>query len=104
MLCLCVRVSTDPAVLHDRAGGQEPGELTPPLTKQRANTDSHFNDSSQLEASSKYSTPIQGRPRPVPPKKNASGTEAFGGWDRISLMIEIDVKIHNFLNIFEKYL
>ncbi|CAG5128012.1 unnamed protein product, partial [Candidula unifasciata] len=66
------RAFSDPAVLYDRTSGQELGETTPPLTKQRANTESHFHDSGQSEASNKYSTPIQGRPRPVPPKKNAA--------------------------------
>ncbi|XP_059175036.1 ralBP1-associated Eps domain-containing protein 1-like isoform X2 [Physella acuta] len=60
----------DPAVMH-ASGGTDPGDTTPPLTKQRAYTESH-SDSSHLETpNSKYSTPIHGRPRPVPPKKNS---------------------------------
>ncbi|XP_035825555.1 ralBP1-associated Eps domain-containing protein 1 isoform X2 [Aplysia californica] len=66
------RAFSDSAVPHE-PGGADPGELTPPLTKQRANTESHPLDSSQSETpNSKYSTPIQGRPRPVPPKKQSA--------------------------------
>lgn len=68
--CVRVHVFTDPAVMH-ASGGTDPGDTTPPLTKQRAYTESH-SDSSHLDTpNSKYSTPIHGRPRPVPPKKNS---------------------------------
>ncbi|CAL1542658.1 unnamed protein product [Lymnaea stagnalis] len=68
------RAFSDSSVPHE-SGGTDPGETTPPLTKQRANTESHNIDSSHLETpNSKYSTPIHGRPRPVPPKKNSTTT------------------------------
>ena len=78
---LFVRVFTDSAVI------QEAGEASPQLMKQRSHTESHAAApegepiqssetpiSSNSRDSSKFNTPIQGRPRPVPPKKIITGT------------------------------
>ncbi|KAK3776483.1 hypothetical protein RRG08_023833 [Elysia crispata] len=66
----------------DSAVIQEAGEASPQLMKQRSHTESHAAApegepiqssetpiSSNSRDSSKFNTPIQGRPRPVPPKK-----------------------------------
>ena len=50
----------------------DPGDASPPLIKQRANTESL--ESSHSEGPNKYNTPLKGRSRPVPPKKQPAGT------------------------------
>ncbi|KAH9491537.1 hypothetical protein Btru_030879 [Bulinus truncatus] len=64
----------DSSVPHESAGTDQ-GESSPPLFKQRAYTEVHHADSSHMDSpNSKYSAPIHGRPRPVPPKKNSTST------------------------------
>ena len=74
-------MSTDSVVPHGGMNeNEEDGALTPPLVKQRANTESHqYNDdSSHVDnvdvTSNKYNTPVKGVPRPVMPKKRPTGT------------------------------
>uniref|UniRef100_A0A2C9KXP9 EF-hand domain-containing protein n=1 Tax=Biomphalaria glabrata TaxID=6526 RepID=A0A2C9KXP9_BIOGL len=68
------RAFSDSSVPHESCGTDH-GDSSPPLYKQRAYTEIHHQDPGHLDSpNSKYSTPIQGRPRPVPPKKNSVNT------------------------------
>ena len=77
-LCVVsVCIFADSAVPHEPSGvpGGAQGEVESPLlTKQRANTESLPHESSQDIPNNKYNTPVKGRPRPVLPKKQSTGT------------------------------
>ena len=73
-------MSTDSVVPHGGMNeNEEDGDLTPPLVKQRANTESHQQhvESSHIDASNRYNTPVKGLPRPVLPKKRPAGTKGY---------------------------